>query len=146
MKTHGGSMRHIGRKLLAGAGLMMVVGAMTAACTDLSVPADDLGHIKVLVVDSATNAGVGGITTTLYLGDKTTKWAELLTTGDGTGEFRQKDGGVPPATYLVFVDLTGKGYQLAANETNFKSVVAIAGQTATVTMKLHKGLVGPPGG
>jgi len=140
-------MRQLGRKVLAGAGLMMVAGAMTAACTDLSTPTDSLGHIQVLIVYSATNAGVGGITTTLYTADKTTKWAELLTTSDGTGEFRQKDGGVPAATYLVFVDLTGKGYQLAANETNFKSVRAIAGQTAAVTMKLHKGLVtGPPGG
>jgi hypothetical protein len=140
-------MRQTYRKLLFGSCLATLVGVVAAACTDFSHPPDALGHIQVLVVDSATNVGVSGITTTLFLEDKTTKWAELLTTADGTGEFRAKDGGVPPATYLVFVDLTGKGYLLAANETNFKSVRAVIGQTATVTMKLHKGIVtGPPGG
>ena len=134
------------RKLLFTGFLATFVGAGAVACTDFSHPPDSLGHIVVSVVDSATNVGVPGITTTLFLEDKATKWAELLTTADGTGEFREKDGGVPPATYLVFVNLTGKNYVLAANETNYKSVRAIIGQTATVTMKLHKGIVtGPPG-
>jgi hypothetical protein len=141
-KKQGGVMRQTYRKLLFTSCLAMLVGVVAVACTDFSHPPDSLGHIQVSVVDSATNVGVGGITTTLYLEDKTTKWAELLTTADGTGEFRQKDGGVPPATYLVFVELIGKGYGLAANETNFKSVRAIIGQTATVTMKLHKGSSG----
>ena len=70
----------------------------------------------------------------------------MITSADGTDEFGAKDGGVIPATYLVFIDLTGKGYQLAAGETNYKSVRSIIGQTTTVNFKLHKGIVtGQPG-
>jgi hypothetical protein len=135
-----------GRKLLFAGGLAMLTGLAAAACTDFSHPPPSLGHIQVLVIDSATNAGVGGIPMTLYLADKTTAWRALNTSADGTGEFGTKDGGVIAGSYTVFIDLTGKGYQLAAGETNYKTVRSVISQTATVNFKLHKGLVtGPPG-
>jgi hypothetical protein len=139
-------MRQLSRKVLASAGLLTLVSALVVACTDFSHPPDALGHIQILVVDSATNAGVGSLPATLFLEDKTTAWRALITSGDGTGEFGAKDGGVIPGKFLVFLDLTGKGYVLAAGEDNYKSVRSVIGQTATVTFKLHKGIVtGPPG-
>lgn len=138
-------MRQSYRKLVF-TNLAVLGGAVAVGCTDFSHPPAILGHIQVQVTDSATNAGVGGIPLTLYLPDKTTGWRALSTSADGTGEFGSKDGGVIAGSYVVFIDLTGKGYQLAAGETNFKTVRSVIDQTATVTFKLHKGVVGGPPG
>lgn len=121
---------------------LAVFGVAAVACTDFSHPPESLGQIQILVVDSATNAGVGTINSTLFLEDKTTAWRALITSADGTGEFGRKDGGVIPGKYLVFIDLTGKGYVLAAGEENYKPVRSVIGQTAVVTFKLHRGLGG----
>jgi hypothetical protein len=138
-------MRQFSRKVLAGACLLTLVSVVAVACTDFSHPPPSLGHIQVLVVDSATNVGVPNIQMTLFLEDKTTGWRALTTNASGTGEFGSKDGGVIPGGYVVYIDLTASGYQLAAGEVNYKPVRAVIAQTATVNFKLHKGLVvGPP--
>ena len=139
-------MRQLNRKLLFISGLALLASVAAVACTDFSHPPDALGRITVSVVDSATNVGVGTLTATLFLEDKTTKWREIVTSGDGTGEFGTKDGGIIPGKFLVFLSLTGKGYQLAAGEENFKPARSTIGQTVNVSFKLHKGTVtGPPG-
>ena len=133
-------MRQSVRKLLFTSGLAALAGLVAVACTDFSHPPESLGRIQIQVVDSATNAGVGTINATLFLEDKTTAWRALITSADGTGEFGLKDGGVIPGKFLVFIDLTGKGYVLAAGEENYKPVRSVIGQVAMVTFKLHKGL------
>jgi hypothetical protein len=139
-------MRKPGRRLFFGT-FVALFSAVAIACTDFSHPPEALGRIQVLVVDSATNVGVPNLPMTLYLEDKTTAWRALFTSGDGSGEFGTKDGGVIPGKFTVFLDLTGKSYQLAAGEENFKPVRSIIGQTVTVNFKLHKVVLGgPPGG
>lgn len=139
-------MRQLSRKVLGSIGLLTLVGVLAVACTDFSHPPPSLGHIQVLVIDSATNVGVANIPMTLFLEDKTTGWRALTTNANGTGEFGSKDGGVIPGTYVVYIDLAASGYQLAAGEVNYKPVRSVISQTATVNFKLHKGLVaGPPG-
>ena len=125
--------------------MALAVGAVSA-CTDFSSPPPSLGHVKVLVVDSATNVGIGSLPMTLYLNDRSTPWRALTTSADGTGEFGEKDGGVIPATYIVNLDLRGSTYSLASGQTNDRPVQAIIGTTITVNFKLHKGLITPPGG
>jgi hypothetical protein len=121
----------------AGVVLALVVTA-AAACTDFSSPPPSLGHATILVVDSATNAGVGNVLATLYLNDRVTAWASLRTSSDGTGEFRPGDGGVIPQTYIVRLDLSGTGYTFAANEANDKPLQVIIGSSVTANFKLHK--------
>lgn len=139
-------MRQGYRKLLFTGCVTMLVGVAAIACTDFSHPPDALGRITVSVVDSATNVGVGTLTATLFLEDKTTKWREIVTSTDGTGEFGTKDGGIIPGKFLVFLSLTGKGYQLAAGEENYKPARSTIGQTDNVSFKLHKGTVTVPPG
>ena len=139
-------MRQFGRRLLQGGVVVALAVGAVSACTDFSSPPPSLGHVKVLVVDSATNAGVGSLPMTLFLNDRTTPWRALTTSGDGTGEFGEKDGGVIPATYIVNLDLRGSTYSLASGQINDKPVQAIIGTTVTVNFKLRKGLVTPPGG
>jgi hypothetical protein len=124
--------------------ILMLMGI--AACSNLSAPAPPLGHLQVFVTDSATGVGVGGLPMTLYVGSVTgLAWAQLRTSTDGTGEFRPGDGGVIIQPYVVNLDLSSSTYALAANETNNKPVTVLVGQTVTVTFKLHKGALGPPG-
>lgn len=139
-------MRQFCRRLLQGGVVVALAVGAVSACTDFSSPPPSLGHVKVLVVDSATNAGVGSLPMTLFLNDRTTAWRALSTSSDGTGEFGQKDGGVIPATYIVNLDLRGSAYSLADGQTNDKPVQAIIGTTVTVNFRLHKGQVRPPGG
>jgi hypothetical protein len=139
-------MHLISRKFLLGSSVMALVIAAIGACTDFSSPPPSLGHAKVLVVDSATNAGVGGIIVDLYLNDRSTQWASLITSTDGSGEWRPGDGGVLPQTYVARINLAGKGYVLAAGETNDKPLQIVIGETNTVTFKLHKVAVGGVGG
>jgi hypothetical protein len=135
------------RKLFVGSTLVALFVAAIAACTDFSSPPPSLGHAKVLVVDSATNAGVGNLAVTLLLNDRSTAWAALRTSADGSGEFRASDGGVIPQTYIVRLDLTGSGYTLAAGDTNDKPLQVVIGETNTANFKLHKiGVSGGPGG
>lgn len=140
-------MRQLCRKILLGSTVMTLAVIAISACTDFSSPPPQLGHARVLVVDSATNVGVLGITVDLYLNDRTTQWASLITSVDGSGEWRPGDGGVIPQTYIARINLAGKGYTLAANETNDKPLQVIIGETNTVNFKLHKITVGTtPGG
>ncbi len=139
-------MHQLCRKFLLGSTVMALAIIAVSACTDFSSPPPQLGHAKVLVVDSATNAGVGNLALTLFLNDRTTAWAALRTSADGTGEFRPGDGGVLPQTYIVRIDLVGTGYTLAVNETNDKPLQVVIGETNTVNFKLHKISLGPPGG
>lgn len=139
-------MRQLGRKVLAGAGLLTLACIVTVACTDFSHTPASLGHIKISVVDSATNVGVPNLPATLYLEDKTTGWRALFTSADGTGEFGAKDGGVIPGKFLVFLDLTGKGYVLATGDENYKAVRSVIGQTVTASFRLRKTSVGGPPG
>jgi hypothetical protein len=139
-------MSQLCRRLLLGSTVMAFAAMAVSACTDFSSPPPQLGHAKVLVVDSATNLGVSGITVDLYLNDRTTQWASLITSADGSGEWRPGDGGVLPQTYIARINLAGKGYTLAANETNDKPLQVIIGETNTVNFKLHKITITPPGG
>ena len=125
---------------------LMVAVAAIVACTDFSSPPPSLGHATITVVDSANNAGVGNIQADLYLNDRTTQWASLRTSSNGSGEFRPGDGGVIPQTYIVRLVLAGSGYTLAGGETNDKPLQVVIGSTATVNFKLHKTAVGGVGG
>ena len=130
-------------------GVCLAVSAATvavSACTDFSSPPASLGHATITVVDSATNAGVPNIEATLYLNDRSTAWASLRTSSNGTGEFRPGDGGVIPQTYIVRLVLTGTGYTFAVGETNDKALQVVIGSTTNVTFKLHKTVIGGPGG
>lgn len=139
-------MRQLCRKTLLGSTVMALATIAVSACTDFSSPPPQLGHAKVLVVDSATNVGVPNITVDLYLNDRSTQWASLITSADGSGEWRPGDGGVLPQTYIARISLAGKGYTLAANETNDKPLQVVIGETNTVNFKLHKISITPPGG
>ncbi|HEU4879763.1 MAG TPA: hypothetical protein VFT21_09930 [Gemmatimonadaceae bacterium] len=125
---------------------VLVVSALvlTSGCTDFSSPPDALGKLLVSVKDE-TGAGIGNVAVDLYLNDRVTQWAGLITSADGTGEFRAKDGGLIPQTYIVRLVLTSN-YALAAGETIDKPVTVVIGQTATVNYKLVKKVVEPPPG
>ena len=139
-------MQQFSRKVFGAIAALFVVSLAVSACTDFSSPPPSLGHATISVVDSATNAGVPNLAATLYLNDRTTAWASLRTSANGTGEFRPGDGGVIPQTYIVRLDLTGSGYTLAAGETNDKPLQVIIGSTRDVNFKLHKvGAGGLPG-
>src|SRR6478672_10612738 len=117
---------------------------VTGGCTDFSSPPDALGKLLVSVKDD-TGAGVPNVAVDLYLNDRVTQWAGLITSADGSGEFRAKDGGLIPQTYVVRLVLTSN-YTLADGETIDKPVTVVIGQTMTVNYKLVKKVVtGPPG-
>jgi hypothetical protein len=140
-------MRQVSRKISIASAALFLALAVAVACTDFSSPPASLGHATITVVDSATNAGVGNIAATLFLNDRTTAWAALRTSSNGSGEFRPGDGGVLPQTYIVRLDLAGTGYSLAGGEINDKPLQVIIGSTTNVTFKLKKTVVGgPPGG
>jgi hypothetical protein len=125
---------------------MLVACALfiTSGCTDFSSPPDALGKLLVSVKDD-TGAGVANVAVDLYLNDRVTPWAGLITSADGSGEFRAKDGGLIPQTYIVRLVLTSN-YTLAAGETIDKPVTVVIGQTMTVNYKLVKKVVeAPPG-
>jgi hypothetical protein len=124
------------------ASILILVGI--TACGNLAAPAPPLGRATILVVDSATNAGIGNVLVTLVTTGGT-DWAQLRTSSDGTGEFRASDGGVIIQGYVARLELPS-GYTLAANETNDKPVVVVVGLTTTTTFKLHKVVVGGGGG
>lgn len=115
---------------------------LSAGCTDFSSPPDQLGRLTVTVKDE-NNAGVGLINVDLFRGD--IAWAALVTSADGSGEFRPDDGGLIPDAYVVKIALTGN-YTLAAGETVNKSVTVVVGQTQTVNYKVVKKAVQPPPG
>jgi hypothetical protein len=127
------------------ASVLMVIGI--TACGNLSAPTPPLGHLKVAVTDSATGLGIGGLPMQLFVGSITgQEWAELRTSSDGTGEFRSGDGGVIIQPYVVHLDLSATTYLLASQETNDKPAIVQVGQTTTVTFKLRKNSIIPPGG
>ncbi len=128
--------------LLAIGSILMVMGV--AACGNLAAPAPPLGRATVLVVDSASNVGVGNVLMTLFT-TSGTAWAQLRTSADGTGEFRSGDGGVIIQGYKVRMEIP-TGYSLANGETNDKPLTVVIGQTTTTTFKLHRGTVAPPPG
>jgi hypothetical protein len=139
-------MRQICRQFSKASVVLALVVTAVVACTDFSSPPPSLGHAKLLVVDSATNLGVGNLVATLLLNDRTTQWRSLRTSADGSGEFGLSDGGVIPQTYIVRLDLTGSGYTFAAGDANDKPLQVIIGSTVTANFKLHKITAGPPGG
>jgi len=139
-------MQQFSRKVFGAAVALFLVSAAVSACTDFSSPPVSLGHATISVVDSATNVGVPNLVATLYLNDRTTAWASLRTSSNGTGEFRPGDGGVIPQTYIVRLDLAGSGYSLAVGETNDKPLQVLVGATTNVNFKLHKTGVGGGGG
>jgi hypothetical protein len=139
-------MRQICRQFSKASVILALVVTAVVACTDFSSPPPSLGHAKLLVVDSATNLGVGNLVATLLLNDRTTEWRSLRTSSDGSGEFGLPDGGVIPQTYIVRLDLTGSGYTFAAGDANDKPLQVIIGSTVTANFKLHKITAAPPGG
>ena len=122
--------------------LIAFAAVLSAGCTDFSSPPDQLGRLTVSVKDE-NNAGVGLINVDLFRG--TIAWAGLVTSADGSGEFRPDDGGLIPDVYTVKIALTGN-YTLAAGETKDKSVTVVVGQTQTVNYKVVKKAVEPPPG
>lgn len=123
--------------------LIAFSAVLASSCTDFSSPPDALGHLLVSVKDD-TGAGVPGMNVDLLLNDRTTRWAAVLTTANGGGEFRPGDGGVIPQTYIVRFLPTGQ-YILAADDTNDKPAVVVIGQNLTVNFKVTKKVVGAPG-
>jgi hypothetical protein len=117
---------------------------ITGGCTDFSSPPDALGRLLVSVKDDA-GAGVPNVAVDLYLNDRVTQWAGLITSADGSGEFRAKDGGLIPQTYIVRIVISGN-YTLADGETVDKPITVVIGQTLTVNYKLVKKVVGGPPG
>jgi hypothetical protein len=122
--------------------LIAFVAIVSAGCTDFSSPPDQLGRLTVIVKDE-NNVGVGLINVDLFRGD--IPWAALVTSADGSGEFRASDGGLIPDAYTVKIALIGN-YTLAAGETVAKPVTVVVGQTQTVNYKVVKKVVGGPGG
>ncbi|MEO5903304.1 MAG: hypothetical protein ABIQ55_04765 [Gemmatimonadaceae bacterium] len=135
-------MSQFSRRIFGAVVAVFLASVAVSACTDFSSPPPSLGHATISVVDSATNAGVPNIEATLYLNDRTTAWASLRTTANGTGEFRPGDGGVIPQTYIVRLVLTGTVYTFAAGEANDKPLQVIIGSTTNVVFKLHKTVAG----
>jgi hypothetical protein len=122
---------------------LALAAVVIGGCTDFSSPPESLGRLFVNAKDE-TGAGVAGINFTLLLNDRTTQWARLITSANGTGEFRPDDGGVLPQTYIVRFDQLNGNYRLATNETNDKPINVVAGQDFTVTFNITKGVVTPP--
>lgn len=113
-----------------------------AACTDFSKTPEQLSHVIVVAKD-ATGNGIQGIKFTLLLNDRSTAWATVSTSVDGSAEFRANDGGVLPQTYIVRFDALNGTYALGPGETNDKPVQAVLGQTHTVNFTIVK--TGPGG-
>ena len=125
--------------------LLAVSAAIIGGCTDFSSPPPQLGHMTVLVKDDA-GAGVGGIQVDLLLNDRSTVWASLRTSADGSGEFRAGDGGVIPLLYVGRAVLTGTAYKLASDDTNDKPINVVIAQTFVANFKITKsGVGGGPG-
>ncbi len=115
-----------------------------SACTDFSKTPDLLGRVTVKVTNDA-GAPLSGISVDLLLNDRQTRWRNLLTGADGSGEFDTANGGVIPQTYVVRVLLSGTNFVIAPDDTNDKPVVVVLGQTHNVTFKLTPRVVGPVG-
>lgn len=114
-----------------------------AGCTDFSKTPEQLSHVIVVAKD-ATGKGLQGINFTLLLNDRTTEWAKVSTSADGSAEFRASDGGVLPQTYIVRFDALNGTYGLPPGETNDKPVQAVLGQTQTVNFTIAKSGPGGP--
>jgi len=130
-------MRRFNSSFLRHATVLAIVAVSFGACLD-STSNIPLGRIQVSVKDEAS-AGAGGIVVDLIRG--TTLWASLYTSSDGSGEFRENDGGVLPDSYTVQMrlDLGGStNYTIAANETAAKPAVVVVDQTTTVSFKVAK--------
>ncbi|HMA21575.1 MAG TPA: hypothetical protein VKO87_12280 [Gemmatimonadaceae bacterium] len=117
-------------------------GVLVGGCTDFSSPKEQLGRLIVTAKD-ASGTGVQGIKFTLLLSDRSTPWAAVSTSADGSAEFRANDGGVLPQTYIVRFDAINGAYVLGPSETNDKPVQVVNGQTQTVTFTVVK--QGPSG-
>lgn len=130
-------MRRINSSFLRYAAALAIIAVSSGACLDATsnVP---LGRIQVSVKDAA-GAGAGGVVVDLIRG--TTLWASLYTSSDGSGEFRENDGGVLPDSYTVQLrlDLGGfTNYTLAPDETTTKPAVVVVDQTTMVSFKVVK--------
>lgn len=134
------------RRLFVASAAALAISLVSAACTDFSSPPAALGRVLVQVTDTTTNMGIGSIGVDLLLADRATRWRNIETKTDGTGEFGTQNGGVIPQTYIVRVLLSGEEYTLAPSETNDKPVTVIIGQTFTIKFKLQKRSAGGPGG
>jgi type II secretory pathway pseudopilin PulG len=113
-----------------------------AGCTDFSSTPDVLGHLIVTAKDES-GAPVPGMNFTALLSDRIQEWAKVTTGTSGSAEFRAKDGGILPQTYVIRFDGNNGGYALASGETNDKPAVVVLGQTLTITFTLRK--LGPSG-
>ena len=122
--------------------VIVFAAVLAGGCTDFSSPPAQLGTLLVSVKDE-NNAGVGGIPVDLYVAQGMVQWAALSTSADGSGEFRARDGGVLPQSYIVRITVGGQ-YLLAPGETNDKPVTVVAGESRTVTFKLAKKVIGGP--
>jgi hypothetical protein len=124
----------------------VVIAAVAAivftGCTDFSSTPDVLGHLIVTAKD-ASGAPVANINFTALLSDRVQEWAKVTTGASGSAEFREKDGGILPQTYIVRFDATNGNYTLNDGETNDKPITVVLGQTQTVTFTLKK--LGPGG-
>ena len=120
-----------------------VAALLGSGCTDFSKTPEQLSHVIVVAKD-ATGKGLQGINFTLLLNDRSTPWASVSTSADGSAEFRAKDGGVLPQTYIVRFDAVNGTYSLGPGETNDKPVQAILGQTHTVNFTIVKSGPGGP--
>jgi hypothetical protein len=116
---------------------LAIAAALIGGCTDFSTPPESLGRLFVTAKDE-TGAGVGGINFTLLLNDRSTQWAKLTTSANGTGEFRSADGGVLPQLYVVRFDDINGNYKIATGETNDKTINVVAGQEFTVNFNITK--------
>jgi hypothetical protein len=135
---------HLTRSSFLRRSAFLVMSAVViGGCTDFSDPPDILGKVFVSAKDQ-NGAGVGGINFTLLLNDRSTQWAKVVTSSNGTAEFRADDGGVLAQTYIVRFDALNGTYKLAAGETNDKPVNVIAGQEFTITFNVTKEGPGGP--
>jgi hypothetical protein len=125
--------------------MLLASVAIVGGCTDFSSSPTALGHLIVTAKDPA-GAPVQGMNFTALANDRSTEWAKVSTSSDGTAEFRSKDKGILPQVYVIRFE-PGGGYQLAPGETNDKTSNVVAGQTNTVNFIVSKpGVGGLPGG
>jgi hypothetical protein len=102
-----------------------------------------IGKVSARVVD-ANGAGVFGVEADLYKidGGAAILWRASLTSSNGVAVFGANDGGVVTGDY--FIHLTFRNlYELAAGETNDRTVTVTDGDDLVVTF--HAVAKGPSG-